>query len=95
MSKILTTKTIFSGISQDKAKREMVVLYLATHFIRRIAVRLACQACGYLLAQDADRCPQCRTKDPFGLTARKKRREKWLAIIVFGGAILYFLSEFI
>jgi len=88
MNKVLITKTTFCGVSQDKAKREMVVLYIATHFIWRIAVRFTYQVCGYLLAQDADRCPQCRTKDPFGFTARKKRREKWLAIIVFGGAIL-------
>jgi hypothetical protein len=26
----------------------------------------ACPVCGFRIASDADRCPKCRTADPFG-----------------------------
>ena len=49
---------------------------------------IECIVCGNKLATDADRCPKCRTADPFGLIARKEQRSKWLALIVFGSPLI-------
>ncbi|WP_230860940.1 hypothetical protein, partial [Vibrio harveyi] len=60
-----------------------------------IDMLLKCVVCEHPVAPDADRCPNCRTGDPFGAIARRKRLEKWLAFIVLGGSGVYFVFEFI
>jgi len=44
---------------------------------------VSCIVCGRDVASDAEEpCPHCKTKDPTGRKARKKRRERWLGLAI-------------